>query len=105
MGDVEKAFRWLETSYKEGNPDLIELNCEPVFGGMRADPRFGELVAAILLARPGQSSGHVLGLHRMDEHFRTTPVEKERTGRVENQLLTSTHGQTSTRVFIPSDNE
>jgi len=31
MGDVEKAFRWLETSYKEGNPDLIELNLQTSF--------------------------------------------------------------------------
>jgi hypothetical protein len=34
-------------------------------------------VAAILLARPGQFSGHVL--HRMDEHFRTVE-KKERVG-------------------------
>lgn len=47
MGDVEKAFIWLETSYKEGNPDLIELNSEPLFGGIRADPRFGELMRRV----------------------------------------------------------
>jgi hypothetical protein len=42
MGDVEKAFRWLETSYKEGNPDLIELNCEPVFGAILSDHKSGQ---------------------------------------------------------------
>ena len=47
MGDVEKAFMWLETSYKEGNPDLIKLNSEPVFGGIRAEPRFGELMQRV----------------------------------------------------------
>ena len=47
MGDAEKAFMWLETSYKEGNPDLIELNSEPVFDGMRADPRFIELMRRV----------------------------------------------------------
>jgi TolB-like protein/Tfp pilus assembly protein PilF len=47
MGDAEKAFMWLETSYKEGNPDLIELNSEPVFDGIRADPRFGELMQRV----------------------------------------------------------
>ena len=42
---------------------------------------FATPVATILLAPPGQFSGHVLGLHRMDEHFRTTPVKKnERVG-------------------------
>jgi len=47
MGDAEKAFIWLETSYKEGNPDLIELNSEPVFDGIRADPRFAELMQRV----------------------------------------------------------
>lgn len=47
MGDAEKAFVWLETSYKEGNPDLIELNSEPVFDGIRADARFGELMQRV----------------------------------------------------------
>lgn len=47
MGDREKAFLWLETSYKEGNPDLIELNSEPVFDGIRGDPRFGTLMQRV----------------------------------------------------------
>jgi hypothetical protein len=47
MGDAEKAFVWLETSYKEGNPDLIELNSEPVFDAIRAAPRFGELMQRV----------------------------------------------------------
>jgi len=47
MGDVERAFMWLETSYKEGNPDLIKLNSEPVFGGIRAEPRFLELMQRV----------------------------------------------------------
>jgi hypothetical protein len=33
-GERDKAFAWLETAYKEGNADLIELNSEPLF-----DPR------------------------------------------------------------------
>ena len=47
MGDVEKAFMWLETLYKEGNPDLIKLNSEPVFGGIRAEPGLGELMQRV----------------------------------------------------------
>ena len=30
-----------------GRPDLIELNSEPVFDGMRADPRFIELMRRV----------------------------------------------------------
>jgi hypothetical protein len=41
---------------------------------------------------PDDFQAMLLGRHRMDEHFRTTPVEKKRTSRVENQLLTSTQG-------------
>jgi Flp pilus assembly protein TadD len=38
-----KAFDWLDEAYDEGNPDLIELNSEPIFDGIRRDPRFLDL--------------------------------------------------------------
>jgi hypothetical protein len=34
MGDADRVFVWLDTSHKKGNPDLIELNSEPVFDGI-----------------------------------------------------------------------
>jgi len=43
-GDSKKAFAWLGKAYDEGNPDLIELNSEPVFDGLRKDPRFTGLM-------------------------------------------------------------
>lgn len=43
----EKAFHWLEKSYEESSPDLIELNSEPVFDGLRDDPRFPDLMRRI----------------------------------------------------------
>lgn len=46
-GNQEKAFEWLETAYKEGNPDLIELNSEPVFDTLREAHRFSELMQRI----------------------------------------------------------
>jgi hypothetical protein len=46
-GDPDKAFEWLETAYKEGNPDLIELNSEPLFDSLRSDPRFSDLVQRV----------------------------------------------------------
>jgi tetratricopeptide (TPR) repeat protein len=42
-GHVELAFRWLERAHVERNPDLIELRSEPVFDGLRSDPRFADL--------------------------------------------------------------
>jgi hypothetical protein len=43
-GNKEKAFEWLERAYAEGNPDLIELNSEPVFDDLRKDPRLSDLM-------------------------------------------------------------
>jgi len=47
LDDIEKAFVWLEKSYDDGSPDLIELNSEPIFDGIRVDPRFSELMKRI----------------------------------------------------------
>jgi TolB-like protein/Flp pilus assembly protein TadD len=41
--ESDQAIRWLQTAYEEANPDLIELNSEPIFDGIRADPRFREI--------------------------------------------------------------
>jgi TolB-like protein/Tfp pilus assembly protein PilF len=46
-GNAEKAFEWLEMAYKEGNPDLIELNSEPIFDSLRYDPRFSDLMQRV----------------------------------------------------------
>jgi TolB-like protein/Flp pilus assembly protein TadD len=43
MRNKTKAFDWLDKAYDEGNPDLIELNSEPIFDGIRRDPRFLDL--------------------------------------------------------------
>ena len=46
-GDRESAFQSLETAYEGGNPDLIELNSEPVFDSLRSDARFKRLMRRI----------------------------------------------------------
>jgi tetratricopeptide (TPR) repeat protein len=46
-GNAEKAFYWLETAYKEGNPDLIELNSEPLFEAIRVEPPFLDLMRRV----------------------------------------------------------
>ena len=45
--DRTKTFEWLETAYEGGNPDLIELNSEPVFDWIRADSKFQQLMSRI----------------------------------------------------------
>lgn len=46
-GDRTRAFDWLEIAYEGGNPDLIELNSEPVFDGLRGDRYFTGLMRRI----------------------------------------------------------
>jgi tetratricopeptide (TPR) repeat protein len=41
--DPGRTFEWLERAYAERNPDLIELDAEPVFDVVRSDPRFRDL--------------------------------------------------------------
>ena len=45
--DRTKTLQWLETAYEGGNPDLIELNSEPVFDFLRGDARFANLMERI----------------------------------------------------------
>jgi TolB-like protein/Tfp pilus assembly protein PilF len=45
--DRTRTLQWLETAYEGGNPDLIELNSEPVFDFVRGDPRFNQLMRRI----------------------------------------------------------
>ncbi len=47
IGDREKAFEWLEKSYEERTPWLIELNIDPVFDAIRDDPRFHDLAKRV----------------------------------------------------------
>ena len=45
--DRGRTLEWLETAYEGGNPDLIELNSEPVFDFLRGDPQFRQLMRRI----------------------------------------------------------
>jgi len=45
--DRTRAFDWLETAYEGGNPDLIELNSEPVFDCLRTDRHLAHLMRRI----------------------------------------------------------
>jgi TolB-like protein/Tfp pilus assembly protein PilF len=45
--DHARAFDWLETAYEGGNPDLIELNSEPLFDCLRTDRRLTQLMRRV----------------------------------------------------------
>jgi serine/threonine-protein kinase len=40
LGDSAEALRWLEKAYQERSDFLVCLKVEPLFDGLRADPRF-----------------------------------------------------------------
>lgn len=44
---TEKAFAWLEKSYDDGSPDLIELNSEPIFDRIRSHAKFVDLMRRV----------------------------------------------------------
>jgi TolB-like protein/DNA-binding winged helix-turn-helix (wHTH) protein len=47
VGDKECAFRWLEKGIEERDDLMINLNVEPVFDGIRWDPRYRDLVRRV----------------------------------------------------------
>jgi serine/threonine-protein kinase len=59
MGETDLVFEWLEKSYVERYGYLAYLNVEPLFDGVRSDPRFALLVhrVGLDLADPVVSSG------------------------------------------------
>ncbi|TLY61627.1 MAG: tetratricopeptide repeat protein [Gammaproteobacteria bacterium] len=51
-GARERALEWLERAYQEGNPDLIELNSEPLLDSLRGESEFCELMRRIGFPAP-----------------------------------------------------
>ena len=47
LGETEQAFEWLERAYVERDPMMLFLTALPVFDGLRADPRFEDLVRRV----------------------------------------------------------
>ncbi len=50
LGDFDRAFEWFEQARRERSGFLPFLKVEPVVDGLRADPRFDELLAKVGLA-------------------------------------------------------
>ncbi|MGC2764080.1 MAG: winged helix-turn-helix domain-containing protein [Candidatus Acidiferrum sp.] len=47
IGDKQCAFEWLEKGFQERDDLMINLKVEPVFDGLRTDPRFQALVRRV----------------------------------------------------------
>jgi tetratricopeptide (TPR) repeat protein len=47
LGDRDQAFAWMEKAYEERPLRLVFLKVDPVFDGLRADPRFARLLRRV----------------------------------------------------------
>ena len=47
LGDKEQAFACLEKAYAQHEPLLVALKMEPLFNGIRSDPRFRDLLRRV----------------------------------------------------------
>jgi hypothetical protein len=56
LGDRDEAFRWLDRAVEVRDPHVVPLRCYPPLAALRADPRYGSLLAKLRLA-PGTASG------------------------------------------------
>jgi len=57
-GNRGLALDWLERAYREHDDDMVELNADPAWDSLRADPRFEDLVRHVGLP---QSEAEALG--------------------------------------------
>ena len=44
LGEVDKSFVWFEKAYEERDGNMIYFTVVPIFGPVRADPRYKELL-------------------------------------------------------------
>jgi DNA-binding winged helix-turn-helix (wHTH) protein/TolB-like protein/Tfp pilus assembly protein PilF len=49
LGENDQAISWLERAYQERAPQLMFLNTDPSFSGLRSDPKFRDLLHRVHL--------------------------------------------------------
>ena len=49
-GAVDKAFEWLERAYQDRDPGFLWIKVDPLFQGIKNDPRYAQLVEKTDLA-------------------------------------------------------
>jgi hypothetical protein len=49
-GETELAFQWLERAYRQRDPGLAEMKCDPAFRSLHSDPRWQPFVRKVGLA-------------------------------------------------------
>jgi tetratricopeptide (TPR) repeat protein len=49
LGDKEQTFAWLEKAYEERTRLIFAIKVDPLFDGLRADPRFADLLRRLNL--------------------------------------------------------
>jgi hypothetical protein len=52
LGEKDRAFVWLERAVEDHSYDVIYLKVDPLFDGIRNDPRFPELLRKVGLEPP-----------------------------------------------------
>jgi tetratricopeptide (TPR) repeat protein len=50
LGDIDEAFKWLETAIEEKSPGVVTLRVHPRLDPIRGDPRYWPLVKKVGLA-------------------------------------------------------
>jgi TolB-like protein/Tfp pilus assembly protein PilF len=49
LGETGAALKWLERAVEERTPDILDIPCNPLWDGLRQDPRFGALLREMRL--------------------------------------------------------
>jgi hypothetical protein len=47
LGNKDQTLKWLNQAYSARSVNLVYLKVEPIFDGLRSDPRFAELLRRI----------------------------------------------------------
>ena len=51
LNDRKKTIEWLEKSLEEHDPDLVSLGLDPIFDGVREEPRAAAILRQLNLVR------------------------------------------------------